>query len=131
MKTLQCTLATCCLLAFTGCGSATQSASMNSPTETTLVSERVVEATCGECQLGMDGTGCDLAVRIDDQAYFVDGTSMDEHGDAHGADGMCNCIRQAKVSGEIINGRFTADSFELLPLDSPIEKDATDNLKSE
>ncbi len=26
---------------------------------------QVVEAPCGECQFDMEGTGCDLAVRID------------------------------------------------------------------
>ena len=27
--------------------------------------------------------GCDLAVRIDGKSYFVEGTKIDEHGDAH------------------------------------------------
>jgi hypothetical protein len=78
---------------------------------------QIVEASCGECNFGMEGTSCDLAVRIDGQAYFVDGTSIDEHGDTHAEDGMCNTIRQARVTGEIKNGRFVASSFELLPLD--------------
>jgi hypothetical protein len=36
----------------------------------------------------MEGKACDLAVRIDGKAYFVDGTSIDSHGDAHAADGF-------------------------------------------
>ena len=31
----------------------------------------------------MPGNGCDLAVRIDGQVYYVDGSSIDDHGDAH------------------------------------------------
>lgn len=77
----------------------------------------VVEAACGECQFGLPGAGCDLAVRIDGQAYFVDGTGIDDHGDAHASDGFCNAVRHARVTGEVINGRFVARSFELLPGD--------------
>lgn len=75
----------------------------------------VVEASCGECQFGMKGKDCDLAVRIDGKAYFVDGTSIDDHGDAHAADGFCEAIRKAEVQGEIVNGRFVATYFKLLP----------------
>ena len=62
----------------------------------------------------MKGDGCDLAVRIDGNAYYVDGSSIDDHGDAHGDDGLCNCIRKAKVSGEIVDGRFVATSVEVI-----------------
>jgi hypothetical protein len=43
---------------------------------------QIVEASCGQCQFGMEGHGCELAVRIDGKPYFVDGTSLDSHGDA-------------------------------------------------
>ena len=79
--------------------------------------EMVVEAACGECQFGLAGNDCDLAVRIDGKAYFVDGTGIDDHGDAHSDDGFCNAVRQARVQGSIENGRFVATSFELLPSD--------------
>ena len=75
----------------------------------------LVEAACGECQFGLTGSGCDLAVRIDGKAYFVDGTKIDDHGDAHSDDGFCNVVRQARVHGRVDNGRFIATSFELLP----------------
>ncbi len=76
---------------------------------------QVVESSCGQCQFGLQGKGCSLAVRIDGKAYFVDGTNMDKHGDAHAKDGMCNAIRKAEVGGEIKNDRFVASSFKLLP----------------
>ena len=74
---------------------------------------QIVETACGECQFGMKGKSCDLAVRIDGKAYFVDGTTIDEHGDAHAEDGFCNAIRKAAVTGKVENGRFKATSFTL------------------
>ena len=81
------------------------------PTGDTLI----VDAACGQCKLGLKGNSCDLAVRIRDTAYFVDGTSIDEHGDAHADDGFCNAIRKAAVRGEIINNRFRVSYFKLIP----------------
>ena len=79
----------------------------------------VVEAGCGQCLLGLkdEKKGCDLAVRIDGKSYFVDGFKMNDFGDAHASDGMCNATHQAKVAGEIVNGRFVASSFKLLPVE--------------
>ena len=75
---------------------------------------QVVEAACGQCQFGMtDKLGCDLAVRIDGETYFVDGTKIDEHGDAHADDGFCVVIRNANVKGKIVDGRFKSESFTL------------------
>jgi hypothetical protein len=74
-----------------------------------------VEAACGQCKLGLKGKGCSLAIRMDGKAYFVDGSDIDSHGDAHADDGFCNKIRKAKVQGEVVNGRFKASYFELLP----------------
>jgi len=76
---------------------------------------QVVEASCGQCQFGMKGHGCDLAVRIDGKPYFVDGTGIDDHGDSHAGDGFCSKIRKAEVVGEVKNNRFVATSFKLLP----------------
>ena len=109
------------LIAVWGCQGETQQAkgaAEPGKTNPAVVEDQLVEASCGQCQFGMKGTGCSLAVRIDGQAYFVDGSSIDEHGDAHGDDGMCNCIRQARVSGEIKDGRFVATSFTVLPQES-------------
>ncbi|WP_456315601.1 DUF6370 family protein [Pseudomonas shirazensis] len=75
---------------------------------------QIVEASCGECQFGMKGKSCDLAVRIDGKTYFVDGTTIHDHGDAHAEDGFCNAIRKASVTGTIEKNRFKATSFTLI-----------------
>ena len=76
---------------------------------------QIVEAACGQCQFEMtENSGCDLAVRIDGKSYFVDGTNIHEHGDAHADDGFCEVIRSANVKGEIIEGRFKSESFILI-----------------
>lgn len=76
---------------------------------------QIVEASCGQCQFKMKGHGCELAVRIDDKSYFVDGASIDSFGDAHTEDGFCASIRKAEVTGKIVNNRFKSTSFKLLP----------------
>jgi hypothetical protein len=83
---------------------------------------QIVEASCGQCQFGMKSkAGCDPAVRIDGKTYFVDGTDINKHGDAHAADGLCSTIRKAEVVGEIKNDRFVATSFKLLPVEEQNE----------
>ena len=75
-----------------------------------------VEVSCGQCQFGMKTKkGCDLAVRIDGKSYFVDGTSIDKHGDAHEDEGFCNAVREAEVQGEIVKDRYHVTYFKLLP----------------
>ena len=82
---------------------------------------QIVETACGECQFKLAGKGCDLAVRIDGKSYFVDGTDIDSHGDAHAKDGFCNAVRKAEVQGEIVNDRFKVTYFKLLK--SPVKKE--------
>lgn len=82
-----------------------------------------VDASCGQCKLGLKGKGCSLAVKIDDKAYFVDGSDIDSHGDAHADDGFCNKVRKAMVQGEVVNNRFKATYFKLLP--EPVKKEGT------
>ncbi|QJX45503.1 hypothetical protein HMJ29_00530 [Hymenobacter taeanensis] len=76
---------------------------------------QVVDAACGQCRLGLPGKSCDLAVRVNGKAYFVDGTDIDSHGDAHAKDGLCNSVRKAQVQGEVVDNRFKATYFQLLP----------------
>ncbi|TGE29925.1 hypothetical protein E5K02_00420 [Hymenobacter metallicola] len=75
----------------------------------------LVDASCGQCKLGLPGKSCDLAIRRDGKAYFVDGTTIDSHGDAHAKDGFCQAIRQARVQGEVVDNRFKATYFQLVP----------------
>jgi hypothetical protein len=76
---------------------------------------QTVEAACGECQLGLDGKSCELAVRIEGKSYYVDGFKIDDFGDAHAKTGFCNAVRKAEVQGDIVDGRFKATYFKLLP----------------
>ena len=78
---------------------------------------QIVEASCGQCKFNLPGKGCELAVRIEGKAYFVDGTKIDDHGDAHASGGFCTTIRKAYVEGDIIDNRFRVKSFNLIPLD--------------
>ena len=78
---------------------------------------QVVEASCGQCNFGLTSKkGCDLAVKIDGKAYWVDGTDIHSHGDAHGDGGFCTTVRKAEIAGKIgDDGRFKATHFVLLP----------------
>ncbi len=77
--------------------------------------EQIVEVSCGQCQFNITTqAGCDLAVKINGKTYFVDGTKIDEHGDAHADDGFCKAIRKATVKGKIVNDRFKATYFKLI-----------------
>ena len=90
-------------------------ANTESPKGNNMSINQVVEAACGQCQFGITGkAGCDLAVRIDGESYFVDGTTIHDHGDAHADDGFCEAIRQVEVKGEIIDGRFKAETFTII-----------------
>jgi hypothetical protein len=76
----------------------------------------IVDASCGQCNFNLSGKGCDLAVRISGLAYFVDGTRIDDHGDAHSSEGFCKAIRKAHVKGNIVDNRFQLQYFKLIPL---------------
>jgi hypothetical protein len=76
--------------------------------------DRVVKASCGTCNFDMTADECELAVEIDGKYYFVEGSSVDGHGDAHNETGLCSVVREAKVVGEIKHGVFVAAKFELI-----------------
>jgi hypothetical protein len=97
---------------------------------------QIVDAACGQCQFGLKAKvkGCDLAVRYNDTAYFVDGTNIDSHGDAHAKDGFCEAVRKAEVQGELVNNRFVVTYFKLVPAPTspvkaaaPVKKGGTSN----
>lgn len=74
----------------------------------------IVEASCGQCKFGMPGKGCKLAVRIDGHPYFVSGTDIDSHGDAHAHQGFCEAIRTAEVQGSLVKDKFEVTYFKLI-----------------
>ena len=83
---------------------------------------QIVETACGECQFKLKGKSCDLAVRINGKAYFVDGTSINDHGDAHAKEGFCNAVSKAEVQGKVVNNRFKATYFKLMPTEEVVQK---------
>lgn len=84
------------------------------PQKHVTLKNQIVEASCGTCQFGLEGKKCELAVKIDSKAYFVDGTTIKDHGDEHGKNGFCNAVKKAKVSGSVVDGRFKSTSFALV-----------------
>lgn len=101
----------CWLVLVTGCG----------PKENAVVPDlsqpSIVEAGCGRCLFARkEDKKCNLAIRVNNQSYFVDGFALRDFGDPDIAGGMCQKVHQARVSGAVIKRRFTAGTFELLPL---------------
>ncbi len=81
---------------------------------------RTVTASCGQCNFGLPGGDCDLAVRFPQQdgaekAFYVDGVDISAFGHPHDKDGFCLALRKAEVQGEVVEGRFKASYFKLLP----------------
>jgi hypothetical protein len=78
--------------------------------------KQVAEVSCGQCKFELESeNGCSLAVRVNNKAYFVDGFSIDDFGDAHDEHtGFCEVVRKGKISGEIVEERFVASSIELV-----------------
>ncbi|WP_299012477.1 DUF6370 family protein [uncultured Polaribacter sp.] len=79
------------------------------------VSVKQAEISCGQCKFDLDSEdGCNLAVKFNEKAYFVDGFNIDDFGDAHDVNsGFCNVIRKGAIEGVIKDGRFIASAIEL------------------
>lgn len=77
---------------------------------------QVAEVSCGQCKFELDTEdGCNLAVRIDDKAYFVEGFNIDDFGDAHDEHtGFCEVIRKGEITGTINDGKFVASKINLI-----------------
>ena len=73
-----------------------------------------VAASCGTCMFKMKGKECLLAVKFKGKNYFVDGTGIEDHGDAHDKEGFCNAIKKANVQGSVVGDRFLVTYFELI-----------------
>lgn len=81
---------------------------------------QIADVACGQCKFHLPGKSCDLAVRINGKAYFVDSANIDAYGDAHAKDGFCNAVRKAAVQGEIVNNRFVVTYLRLVPPKSKV-----------
>ena len=71
-----------------------------------------VEVACGQCQFGIEGEGCKLAIRHGDKSWYVEGTDID----AHAEDGFCNTTRHALVTGSWNDKKFMVEKFKLQPV---------------
>ena len=71
------------------------------------------EASCGICMFNMNGMSCELAVKINDNKYYVRGADIDSFGDAHSDNGFCNSIRKVEIQGEVISDKFLLTYFKL------------------
>ncbi len=74
----------------------------------------VLETSCGTCNFDMPGKECFLALKYEGKAYAVEGTGLDDHGDAHEEKGFCMAVRKAKVQGGLQGDKFVVTYFELL-----------------
>ena len=64
----------------------------------------IVYASCGVCNFGLkESYECFLAIKVGDTVFPVEGSDIDDHGDAHAEEGLCNVIHHAEVSGEFKN----------------------------
>ena len=84
------------------------------PPPAVVVQGDTLTVGCGTCMFKMKGDGCKLAVRFEGKDYFVEGTGIDDHGDAHDQEGFCNAISKAKVQGKVKGDKFKVTYFELL-----------------
>ncbi len=76
--------------------------------------KQISEISCGQCQFDLEGNGCDLAVRFNNKAYFVEGFGIDDFGDAHDTNtGFCEVIRHGEIKGYLKNDKFLASDIKL------------------
>ena len=98
-----------------GCGNPQIEHPKSKPVPNQVIENQVVEVTCGLCKFGLHANECHIAIKLGEGTCFVDGVDAGDPAKMHEPDGYCVAIRKAKVSGEVINNRFKAKSFELLP----------------
>ena len=85
--------------------------------DSTLVDKKVVHAGCSKCVFH-SSKKCELAVKIDDKIYKIEGSSLKDHGKPRAKNGLCKTVREAEVTGKIENENIAVHSFKLLPSDA-------------
>jgi Family of unknown function (DUF6370) len=73
-----------------------------------------MEAGCGMCMFGVKDNDCRLTLKKNEKTYYVKGTDIDDHGDAHADDGFCNATRRARVQGSFSGDTLVVSYFELI-----------------
>ena len=58
--------------------------------------------------------GCSLTIKIGDDIYPVEGSSIHDHGNPHSEEGFCSAVRVAYVSGKVKKNKFYSESFSLI-----------------
>ena len=100
-KLITVTLGSLLAIALAGCGNGSIPSA---------IAEEAIEVGCGSCIYGMDGVeGCVTAVKVGDKHYLVTGVELDAH-----SSGLCDSAKQAKVAGEVRDGKFVASKIELV-----------------
>ena len=80
--------------------------------------EGFVISSCGICNFGYKKKkGCSLTIKIGDNIYPVEGTSIRDHGNPHSEEGFCSAIRIAYVSGEVKKDKFYSMVFPCYKMD--------------
>lgn len=103
------------LLLLAGCASSAQHAESPAPLVASETHE--IEAGCAMCIYQMPGIEeCVLAVDWNDRHYLVDGSGIDDHGDAHAADGLCLVARPGTMRVRTVAGdRVEVAAMQLAP----------------
>jgi hypothetical protein len=71
------------------------------------IEDQRIQIGCSMCVYKMAGsTDCELAAVVNGETYLVEGSGIDDHGDAHAADGLCNMARQARATGRVEGERL-------------------------
>jgi hypothetical protein len=76
----------------------------------TPADEQLAKVGCAKCQLGLKCDSCKLAVKIGEEAYFVEGIDYNVFAE----DGLCSMVKNAMVAGKIKNKTFKATKIELI-----------------
>lgn len=81
----------------------------------TKIENKVVQTGCGMCMFKVNSAkSCGVYAKIDNQFYEVIGLDKKVVGTGHEADGYCEVVKKARVSGEIKRGKFYATSFKYI-----------------
>lgn len=110
MKTLYLSLAMG-LFSLTGYGQVSKNLAQEPDPDKELLT---VEVSCGQCNFDLDGFGCDVAVKVGENAYYVDGVGISDYGHPHAKGGFCVATHKAEIQGELIDNRYKITYFKLL-----------------